>query len=698
MVYSQPSPISSMQCRSASRPAASLRMSGIAWAMLMAFVLPVAQTATAASFTVTGTTTSAQSLSTSETGTVATTGTLSVSGSSNAITITGNNATINNQGVVRQTGTGRAIRDNAGVTGLVINNGSDSNASARMQTADADVIQMNVGKGSVTLNNYGVMTSTNATAGGAQVVDFNAITTGASTINNYATGTMTAYEADAVRPGVNGIVRNSGTIKSVTTTGSSSDGVDVQNNSGVRITNDAAGLIEGGRHGITGGPASAGVPFSLGVTSQAGSIIRGANGAGINIDGFNAQHTATIVNRGSIIGNGVTGDGDGIDVDGPASIINYGVIRSQNAYSAPGAGLAYSEGITLGGGSVVNYGTIEGLAAAGNSNAVGRGITLAGNDIASGVLAGTREPIYANTTITNNAGGVVRGQSDSAIVVEGPASGKSIVITNNAGALSIGGGTAAAIRTGADNDVLYNAGRIDGSTSGKAIDLGGGNNSLVIAGGSASVAGSINGGVGGVNTMRIDAGASNRFAYEGAISNFASVNIASGEVTFSGASTYTGATVISGGVLTLDGASRLSASSSLQMDGGTLTLVDAGADGQNFARFALSDDSFIDLGGSALTFGSLGEIVPGATLSILNFDPYGFSDYAFRMFGDYSNSQGFLGLISNTTINGNAASFRFDGLYTEVGTVPEPGTILMLLSGLGLIGGIQRRRNTAPAA
>ncbi len=43
-----------------------------------------------------------------------------VSGSTVAVTISGNNATLTNLGTLNQTGTGRAIRDNTGVTGLTI--------------------------------------------------------------------------------------------------------------------------------------------------------------------------------------------------------------------------------------------------------------------------------------------------------------------------------------------------------------------------------------------------------------------------------------------------------------------------------------------------------------------------------------------------------------------------------------------------
>src|SRR5262249_6780117 len=160
------------------------------------------------------------------------------------------------------------------------------------------------------------------------------------------------------------------------------------------------------------------------------------------------------------------GDGDGVDADGLVNLTNSGVIRSINAFSSGAP--AQSEGVTVGGGTIINSGTIEGLVAAGNLNAVGRGITLAGVD-----TSGTPEPIYGNSVITNLAGGSITGQSDSAIVVGGGASGFTVVVNNNAGATILGGGTVnAAIKTGADNDTINNGGTINGSSSGKAIDMG----------------------------------------------------------------------------------------------------------------------------------------------------------------------------------------------------------------------------------
>ena len=99
------------------------------------------------------------------------------------------------------------------------------------------------------------------------------------------------------------------------------------------INNNGNGLIEGGRHGITVGAANNMVSFTLNVTNQLSAIIQGDNGSGMNIDGFNANEVVTIQNDGTITGNGVTGDGDGVDVDGLVDLTNTGVIQSLNAFS-----------------------------------------------------------------------------------------------------------------------------------------------------------------------------------------------------------------------------------------------------------------------------------------------------------------------------------------------------------------------------
>lgn len=674
---------------------ATFRLNKVASVLVLATLSAMAsQSAVSASFAITSNSTTAQTLSTSQTGTVAAGKSLSVSGTTVAVTISGNNAVLSNLGSILQTGSGRVIRDNTGVSSLLINNGSLTNSAALMQAADADVIQMNKAVASVTLNNYGSMISLNASAGGSQAVDFTAITSGSNILNNYTGGLIKAFEADAVRTGVNGGVNNYGMIQSVTTSGSSSDGIDMQNNSGAQIINYVTGIIEGARHAITGGALDSSTAFVASVTNSLGGIIRGLNGSGLNFDGFNAKQVVTVVNQGLITGNGVTGDGDGVDVDGLVNLTNTGTIRSINAYNAPGTTIANSEGITVGGGTIVNSGKIEGLVAAGNTNAVGRGITLSGNDVTSGALAGTREALYGNATITNQAGGLIRGQSDSGIIAEGAASQFTVTINNNAGATIQGGGTLhAAIETGSNNASITNAGTIDGSSSGKAITFGSGNNALTITGGNASVLGDIIGGVGGSNVVVINPGQGNSFSYAGAMSGFNRVEVQSGSVILSGKNTYDGSTVISGGVLTLDGANRISANSVLELAGGDLALAGtAGANNQTFASLVLTNSATISLGYSSITFNGLGSIASGKTLSILDYQSSNSPTYALRILGDFSGNASFQTLLSTTTINGVAARSQFDGEFTNIAAVPEPESYAMLMFGLTVMYSVTRRR------
>ncbi len=660
----------------------SLFVLAVSWST--AFLLAAGHRAAAAPFNITsGTDTAGKTLAAGETGSVSSGATLSVSGSGNAITLssTGGSTTfVTNSGSILQTGTGRTMRSNtSGTPSISITN----NSGALIRSASADTIRADVAGSNWTINNSGSIISLNPTVGGSQAIDFDAVTTGTVQINNFTGGVIQANAADAIRPGANAVIVNQGTIEAIPQADTtdinnphfltSSDGIDTQARSGVQITN--TGLIKG-RHGITGGAADSSVIFTTTITNNAGGQIQAVNGAGINLDGFNANESAIIINHGSIIGNGVdrgdadSHDGDGVDVDGVINLTNTGIIRSLNAFSP--TAIENSEGITVGGGTIVNSGTIEGLVTAGNTHGVGMGMTILGVDSAS--TPGGREPIYANTTITNQSGGLIRGQTSYGILIAYAASGFSVTINNNAGATIEGGGaTVAAIQTGQDNVTINNAGTITADSSGKAIAFGDGNDNLNITGGAAVINGGIDGGA-GTNHIKFQLGVGNTFTYStGTISNFASVEVNSGTTV-------------------LDGANRIAATTALDMSGGYLKITHAGGpNGQTFATLTLEDNSIIDLDGTtSVTFSSFGSYTPGKTLSILNFDVSVSPDWAIRFAGDLTSDANFLALMAGTTVNGYAAGYLFSGGYTEV--VPEPSTVVILMAGTVLLG-LRRRRS-----
>ncbi len=517
-----------------------------------------------------------------------------------------------------------ALIQGAGNDVIALNVASGTTSNSVMDIENYGTIQ--------STNSGGNGSTTTPTAKGNQAINMT-VALGSTTVNNYSTGVIWSTAADGVRPGINGVVNNDGLIFSnqwndPVNGPTSSDGVDAQNNSGLTIVNgatttavgghiatyqgaltgyvgnssDVAGktqsTIEGGRHGITGGDTGtlntvvqtgaqyggftgAGT-YSMTITNNQGATIQGDNGSGINIDGFGigtqgsafiTNEHVTVTNYGKITGNGVTGDGDGIDVDGTVTVDNFGTIVSKNSF---GTSLEYSEGITVGGGGITNEvgATIEGQVANGNTSAVGRGITLAGIDHDANDTDFAIESIYTNTTVTNS--GLIKGDSDSGIVVLGTTGGGySVTITNNAT------GTIEGSNTGMNEDTgntgfgqsknqgaielddtgntysITNYGTIkqDSTGTGKAVSMHSAtSNVLNIYGGSASVIGDISGDTAADSTLTINPGNGNSFSYGYVVSNF-SVDINSdstnGKVTLSGVNTYSGNTTLSGGTLVL---------------------------------------------------------------------------------------------------------------------------------------------------
>lgn len=675
----------------------------------------------AASFVISSNSTTAQTLGSGsgQTGVVNSGVSLTVSGATVAVTVTGNTASITNNGTISQTGNGRTIDLNTASITMAVTN----NAGALIQSADADTIRANKASDNVTVDNYGSIISVNASAGGAQALDFAAITSGTNTITNYSTGLLKATAADAVRPGVNGTIINNGSIlavpivdPAVTTqnAATSSDGIDAQTNTGVQITNNNGGIISG-RHGITGGAASDAVnSFTMTVTNNAGGTITGVNGSGINIDNFSsaaASSSATVTNYGTITGNYDSahydvGDGDGVDVDGITTLYNHGIIRGLGANGVGSDTLTnHPEGVSIGGGTIINYSGAEITGGALDGSGIeGHGILV--DNSSSGNA-------FAATSITNS--GLIRGTTGYAIKM---ISTFDNTVTNNAGGTIRGAGDAgtvgAAIQTGSGNDTLSNAGTITGD-NGKAIDLQGGNDTLTITGG--SITGDIDGGT-GTNTASINPGTGNTFSYAGAISNFSSVDISSGNVILSGASTYSGSTTVNGTLSVTNTTGSATGSGSVLVNtggmlngtgsiGGSVSLANGGILSPGLSAGTLGIGGSLSLvSGSHLAFdvGSLSDLVNitgalnytggGATIFDI-VDSGGLTsgaDYTLLNYGSVSGLS-----LSNLSFGSTPAGFAgqftigANSLTLHVDAVPEPSRALLGAMGLAFIA-LRRRR------
>jgi uncharacterized protein with beta-barrel porin domain len=401
---------------------------------LAAVAVPVS--VEAASFDVpAGTTdTTAKTVAGADTGTVAAGGTLR--STSGTVPITWNGAStgvvITNSGTIENTGSGRVI-DSSGATAnrtfTFLNN-----IGAIIRSAQNDVFRFNqaLASGTIVIDNSGlIQAGGTGFTGLGQAIDVRGMTGAASmTIFNRATGVIEALTDDAIRTGQTTVVENYGIIRSfgTNTSSGSADGIDAGGNTGAVINNRAGGLISGARHGIT-------ADTNITVNNDAGGTILGRNGSGVGTDG-----TGTVTNYGRITGAyagagniftsagvaSIDGDGDGVDIDFAATIVNYGIIEGTGAGGFDSGGRANnSEGISIGGGTVTNFGTISGAnyGIVVNNDAVG-------NLSRSGVDA---------TTIVNNAGGTIIGQNGFAIRLE-----------NKTG-------------TAIDNDTIVNRGTIIGN-------------------------------------------------------------------------------------------------------------------------------------------------------------------------------------------------------------------------------------------
>lgn len=305
-------------------------------------------------------------------------------------------------------------------------------------------------------------------------------------IYNRATGVLSGKDSDVVRPGNNAfdplkvVIYNDGLIierGNEDPAAFGADGVDFQSGTLATFYNGATGTVTASRHAITGGN-------SIDVYNAEGGQLIGRNGSGINLDTTVANKVTLIENRGLISGRaeaapfqaaGVDIDGDAVDIDAIANIKNWGRIEGIGHHGYKSGEANVSEGLAIGGGSVVNY---EGAEIYGFGRAIQ--VDNSSNAGALGVFTLT------NAGRIEGAGNLPIGvaQADLDLFATRLKGGEAInilgtfadSITNGVTGQIIGG-----TRTGGGNDTVINAGTMT-ATGGSALNTGEGDDSVVNSG------------------------------------------------------------------------------------------------------------------------------------------------------------------------------------------------------------------------
>ncbi|WP_165943271.1 beta strand repeat-containing protein [Roseicella aquatilis] len=419
--------------------------------------------------TVTGTRSSALSMSGSDVLTITETG--SFVGTANPLVslgaTTGAGAVIDNSGTLQTTGA-RAIRLTATGSSLEL-----TNRAGAAITSQGDVInvQQNNATGTLVVSNDGTISSTGVNSNNGQAIDFNNVTAGSVTVTNHATGVLRAADSDAVRPGNGATIHNYGLIDGRNyQTNSGADGIDFQDNASGTVHNNAGATITGGRHGINHSEVEGNTAASVSLTNW--GTVEGRNGSG-----FGSDNAGVVENHGLIVGRvdsiaGVAnGDGDGVDIDHIGTVRNWGTIEGAGAKGVGSDGLPNtSQGVAIGGGTVENHAGAQIIS-------LGDGILV---DNSSAGAA------FAATTIGNE--GLIRGDAGHGIRLVGTWADT----LTNAGTIQGGNRTAVDMGGGDDRVVLTGGqllGLLDGGAGADTLDLSAETAALAVDLGAGSVAG-----------------------------------------------------------------------------------------------------------------------------------------------------------------------------------------------------------------
>lgn len=553
---------------------------------------------------------------------------------------TAGTVTIDNRGTVQATASGGRAIDTSSSGGagrsLILRNSATGqilggNDAVRINFSSATV-------GSVNVDNAGYIYSVSG-----QALDFNAIENGTVEIINQATGIISSKDADAIRPGSNGTVINYGKIIGggaglvPGAVNLSSEAIDFQGFGGT-VINQTGGVIDGGRHGVTGDGV-------VNVTNAVGGLIRGHNGSGINLD-----NTGSVINYGTISGNFdaslIDGDGDGVDIDRIGSIDNYGRIEANGAGGVKDGPTDFNraDGVAMGGGTINNR-------AGATIYSSDRGILV--DDSAGGAAFGNTTLINHGTVDANSTGVVLQGNWD---------------------------------------DYVENTGTIRSRTGDTAIDMGGGNDTLVVATGSVTEGGVL-GGNGNDQLMLAGSGTGQL----GVTKEFEAIQVEGGDWTLGGPQAL--ASLRGVGSLHVESIDLLTGSSlSLGLPGDQTGQLDLFSDvslaGTTYLDFFdVGDQDLLSVHGllalldtSAFQLNFIGNnFVDGQVFSILRATNIAGLDYSKFLFNGLGNDWHWEFNQVNDSLNVT--------LNRTVASVAEPGSLGLILIAFMFLMGVRKRRS-----
>ncbi|WP_095155307.1 autotransporter domain-containing protein [Pseudomonas sp. Irchel 3E13] len=353
----------------------------------------------------------------------------------------GTTVSVDNAGIIRST-VARGIdtkSDGEDESHFVINN----RAGALIQgTNDGLRIQTNpVAGGSLKIVNAGTIESTVD----GQAIDLETLNNPkfTTTLTNEATGVIHSVGNDAIKTGSNAVITNYGLIRTDTAPQDKDgkdqkyDGIKIGESTGVTVYN--YGTVSADRHGID---------LKTDATLYNYGAVTGRNGSGFGSDGSGTVFNyAGGVITGAIADGKINGDGDGVDIDLIGHIYNEGTIQGLGAKGVDSGGRPNgSEGIAMGGGSIVNTAT-------GVIRSVDNGILVDDGAEGAGVAA---------TTISNY--GRIEGERGFAIKLIGDYDDS----VTNGGIISGGNGLALSMGGGNDHLIVTTGGVFNGLVDGGA--------------------------------------------------------------------------------------------------------------------------------------------------------------------------------------------------------------------------------------